>query len=89
MGLRKIILIAAGLALSCQAGHAVELSPWMGSADQTPFQLDPITMVAVTYAGADPMQTGSTGAVLCRPQGCAAVQKPAMASVAAGRAPQN
>ena len=41
--------------LSGTTAMASELTPWFGSVDQTPFQLDPNTMVAVTFA-ADPLQ---------------------------------
>jgi hypothetical protein len=49
---------------------AAELTPWFGSADQTAFQLDPNTMVAVTFA-ADPLQTGSLSTAQCPSKGCA------------------
>ena len=39
----------AALSLS-SASQAAELSPWMGGEGQAPFQLDPVTMVAVTFA---------------------------------------
>jgi hypothetical protein len=83
----KTLALSASLVLHTAAVGAAELSPWMGSADQIPFQLDPVTMVAVTFAAADPLQTGSTGA--CPPRGCTVQPKPAMASEAAIRAPQN
>jgi hypothetical protein len=49
--------------------HAAELSPWLGSDGQAPFQLDPNTMVAVTFA-ADPLQTGSTSKRNCNLETC-------------------
>jgi hypothetical protein len=51
------------------AAQAAELSPWLGSEDQIPFQLDPVTMVAVTFA-ADPLQTGSVSKAPCLPETC-------------------
>jgi hypothetical protein len=48
---------------------AAELSPWLGNDGQAPFQLDPHTMVAVTFA-ADPLQTGSTTKPHCNLQTC-------------------
>jgi hypothetical protein len=71
---------------------AAELSPWLGSADQLPFQLDPQTMLAVTFA-ADPLQTGSLGRTaqpdLCLPTGCVESRKTAKSSPAAIGVPQN
>jgi hypothetical protein len=57
--------------------HAAELSPWMGNEGQAPFQLDPTTMVAVTFA-ADPLQTGSTGKRQCTLESCATKPMTAM-----------
>jgi hypothetical protein len=51
------------------ASQAAELSPWMGGEGQAPFQLDPNTMVAVTFA-ADPLQTGSTSKRDCNLETC-------------------
>ena len=58
----------AALSLS-SASQAAELSPWMGGEGQAPFQLDPVTMVAVTFA-ADPLQTGSTSKRDCSRETC-------------------
>jgi hypothetical protein len=62
-----LLISSAFLALPVAAA---ELSPWMGSTDQSPFQLDPVTKVAVTFA-ADPLQTGSLSALPCKSVGCA------------------
>jgi hypothetical protein len=59
------------------AASAAEPSPWLGSDEQAPFQLDPITMVAVTFA-ADPLHTGSTTSAPCKPTGCALPPKAAI-----------
>lgn len=50
-------------------GQSAELSPWLGNDGQAPFQLDPNTMVAVTFA-ADPLQTGSTSKRDCNLETC-------------------
>lgn len=52
--------------------HAAELSPWMGAAGQASFQLDPNTMVAVTFA-ADTLQTASTSKRNCDLKTCTAL----------------
>lgn len=83
----RLSLICASL-LFCQQATASELSPWLGSDDQAPFQLDPNTMVAVTFA-ADPLHTGSTVAALCEPAGCALHPKAAKDETAANGTPQN
>ncbi len=75
------------LVLSAAPVLAAELSPWLGSTDQTPFQLDPTTMVAVTFA-ADPLSTGSLSKLSCLSKGCANVINPARITTAAGGAPQ-
>ena len=87
--MRIVVSMAAlaMLALSSTASQAVELSPWMGSEDQIPFQLDPTTMVAVTFA-ADPLQTGSIRKRACPKQGCVLATKPAKGPVAAEITPQ-
>jgi hypothetical protein len=82
------LAMLAGLTLTVPPTHAAELSPWLGSADQIPFQLDPVTMVAVTFA-ADPLQTGSTGKWTCGAPHCILTAKPAMGSGKAVMAPQN
>jgi hypothetical protein len=89
MGIWKTWAVVAGIVICTSTAEAAELSPWMGSADQTAFQLDPVTMVAVTFATADPLQTGSTGKRICGPHSCVAAPMPAMASDAVSRAPQN
>jgi hypothetical protein len=66
---------------------AAEPSPWLGSIDQTPFQLDPVTMVAVTTAG-DPLQTGSLSHSPCLPKSCVTTPVPASNATATGSAPQ-
>jgi hypothetical protein len=81
------------LALACVlfapfAAGAAELSPWFGSEDQTPFQLDPVTMVAVTFA-ADPLQTGSTDKIICLPPGCIPVPGAATNAPVGAGVPQN
>jgi hypothetical protein len=73
-----------GMATPVMAG---EPSPWLGSGDQTPFQLDPVTMVAVTTAG-DPLQTGSLSFVPCLPESCANTGIPASNATATGSDPQ-
>jgi hypothetical protein len=67
---------------------AAELSPWFGSQDQTPFQLDPVTMVSVTFA-ADPLQTGSTDKIKCLPPGCIPVPGAATNEPVGAGVPQN
>jgi hypothetical protein len=64
----EIALVAVILSTATPA-LASELSPWLGSADQIPFQLDPTTMVAVTFA-ADPLQTGSLSKPSCLAAHC-------------------
>ncbi len=72
----RLSLLSAVLLLS-PVVNAAELSPWLGSQEQAPFQLDPNTMVAVTFA-ADPLYTGSTAAAPCQPTGCALPPKTAI-----------
>jgi hypothetical protein len=63
----SVLFLTAVLPLPASAA---ELSPWMGSADQAAFQLDPNTMLAVTSTN-DPLQTGSLSTVEnCNPVGC-------------------
>jgi hypothetical protein len=76
------------IVLLVQPASATELSPWMGSDDQSPFQLDPVTMVAVTFA-ADPLQTGSLTKAPCQPTGCTLAPKPAIEIPTASGSPQN
>ncbi len=66
LSLPLFALIMLGVLTSSEAA---ELSPWMGGDHQTPFQLDPNTMVAVTFA-ADPLQTGSTSKRDCGLETC-------------------
>jgi hypothetical protein len=66
--LTRVLMLLAAIAVPGSA-QAAELSPWLGSADQLPFQLDPTTMVAVTFAG-DPLQTGTTAKAPCPPATC-------------------
>lgn len=75
------------LALSALPVMAAELSPWLGSPDQSPFQLDSITMIAVPLA-ADPMSTGSLTKPPCQSEGCVKLISPAKTKAAAGSAPQ-
>lgn len=82
------LAMLAGLTFTVPAAYATELSPWLGSADQVPFQLDPVTMVAVTFA-ADPLHTGSTGKTTCGSPHCILGTKPAMETGKAAMAPQN
>jgi hypothetical protein len=87
----RFVTTLAAAAISVFAGsaaHATELSPWMGSADQVPFQLDPATMVAVTFAAADPLQTGTTAKLACATPHCITPPEPAKDESKAGRAPQ-
>ena len=85
VGLIRASLLSLSFTLPTQAA---ELSPWMGSNEQTPFQLDPNTMVAVTFA-ADPLQTGSTSKLPCDPKTCATDMKAARSLKAARGTPQN
>lgn len=78
---------AALCLLSGSPAMAAELTPWLGSADQTPFQLDPNTMVAVTFA-ADPSQTGSLSAAPCPPKGCVHAMGAAKSTSVATGVPQ-
>jgi len=65
---------ALGLAGIAQAA---ELSPWLGSAEQAPFQLDTDTMIAVSTVN-DPLQTGSLSSIdKCDAVGC---KKPVQAA---------
>jgi hypothetical protein len=85
-GSLRIALTAVALLMPLPA-MAAELSPWLGSADQTPYQLDPHTMVAVTFAS-DPLQTGSLSKVVCDPLSCTATPTSANRAPAVGGAPQ-
>jgi hypothetical protein len=80
--------IMSGLCLLPVSAHAAELSPWLGSVDQTAFQLDPHTMVAVTFA-ADPLHTGSLKPQSCTVEGCTPTSDAAMNSSTATTAPKN
>jgi hypothetical protein len=85
----KIRIILAGLVIAgTSPAMATQLSPWLGSADQTPFQLDPTTMVAVTFA-ADPLQTGSMSKAPCHTEGCVPAPKTASDGAVVDGAPQN
>jgi hypothetical protein len=66
---------------------AKDVSPWFGSTDQQPFQLDTNTMMAVK-SDADPMQTGSLSQLDCLPETCAQAPKPAKEGMVSGGAPQ-
>ncbi len=72
---RYMLVGVAAVLMTVHAG-AAELSPWLGNDSQVPFQLDPNTMVAVTFA-ADPLQTGSLPAVKCNQKTCLMNAKPA------------
>jgi hypothetical protein len=87
LGLIRILALGFVLILTTSA-NAAELSPWMGSDDQAPFQLDPNTMVAVTFA-ADPLHTGSTTSALCESTGCTLPPKAAIEKETARGTPQN
>ncbi len=82
----RIMLMAFSLNMST-AVIAAEPSPWLGSADQSPFQLDPATMLAITGSG-DALQTGSLSQVACLPTGCITSPDPASNDTASGKAPQ-
>jgi hypothetical protein len=88
--MRKTISIVAGLAMGCVvcSAHAAELSPWFGSNDQTPFQLDPDSMAAVNPA-ADVLQTGSVDKAPCPTTGCIHLPEPAIQPKTAEGTPQN
>ena len=85
-GTIHMTLVAFSLCLASPA-MAADPSPWLGSTDQMPFQLDPVTMVAVTTAG-DPLETGSLSAKPCLPESCATAPKSATKAVATGSTPQ-
>lgn len=85
---QNAIRFAVLASLFAPAAAAAELAPWMGSADQTPFQLDPVTMVAVTFA-ADPLHTGSIPKAPCPRQGCENVPNAATSTATTGGAPKN
>jgi hypothetical protein len=69
------------------AASAAELSPWLGSDDQTPFQLDPNTMIAVTFA-ADPLHTGTLASATCLPDSCEIMSKAATRPTSTSSAPK-
>jgi hypothetical protein len=76
--MRHLLLWATLLATVAIPVHviAAEPSPWFGSSEQVPFQLDASTKVAVTFA-ADPLQTGATSEAPCLPGGCTTQSKAA------------
>jgi hypothetical protein len=84
--------LLATVILLIPTANAAELSPWMGSDEQAPFQLDPNTMVAVTFA-ADPLHTGSISTAPCKPEtessGCIQPSKTAKTPPADSGTPQN
>jgi hypothetical protein len=82
----RMMLMAFTLSLTMPAS-AAEPTPWFGSIDQTPFHLDPVTMIAVTLAG-DPLHTGSVTPVTCLPKSCATSPETATGSATTGSAPQ-
>jgi hypothetical protein len=85
----KTLAIRAALFLALFSGPALatNISPWFGSTDQQPFQLDTNTMMAVK-SDADPMQTGSLSQPDCLPKTCAEAPKPAIKGGVSGGAPQ-
>lgn len=78
----RIAIILTCLAASAPAMTA-EVSPWLGSADQVSFQLDPATMVAVAS------ETGEVMPPLCRTQGCKPGPLAAKEGRGVGSTPQN
>ena len=85
----KILAIRAALCLALFSAPALatDVSPWLGSTDQQPFQLDTNTMMAVK-SDADPMQTGSLSRPFCKSETCVEAPKPATKSAVSGGAPQ-
>jgi hypothetical protein len=83
----RFTALAAGL-LSGHPASATELSPWMGSDDQSSFQLDPETMIASTLTS-DPLQTGSLTKADCQPMGCTLPPKAAIEITTVGGSPRN
>jgi hypothetical protein len=75
----KLFTIVTFLAVPA-ISYAAELSPWMGNDGQVPFQLDPNTMVAVTFA-ADPLQTGSISKPKCNLETCLLPNKTAKTDI--------
>ena len=86
IGTIRMMLAAFALSVAMPV-LAAEPSPWLGSPGQTPFQLDPVTMVAVTTAG-DPLQTGSVSPAPCVPKSCATTPKTVSDAAATGSTPQ-
>jgi hypothetical protein len=80
--------LCASIVLYSPVAVAAEPSPWLGSDEQAPFQLDPNTMVAVTFA-ADPLHTGSTTKAPCDLAGCTLPPKTAITPPADSGSPQN
>ncbi len=85
----KILAIRAALCLALFLAPALanDVSPWFGSSNQQPFQLDTNTMMAVK-SDADPMQTGSFSRPFCLSETCAEAPKPATKCAVSGGAPQ-
>lgn len=81
------MMVAALCLLSGSPAMAAELTPWLGSADQSPFKVDPNTMVAVTFA-ADPSRTGSLSTAPCPTKGCVPTIGAAKSGPVAGSVPQ-
>lgn len=81
-------MLAVGILGFASTGFADQLSPWLGSADQTPFQLDPVTMVAVTFA-ADPLHTGTVKPAPCPQAGCEIVPNAATTGRPTNGLPKN
>jgi hypothetical protein len=84
---RPAIRASLCMGLLSAPATATELSPWLGSNDQTPFQLDANTMLAVT-AETDALSTGSLATLACVSKGCVQLVKPATNGVVSGGAPQ-
>jgi hypothetical protein len=87
--LSKSLAIRAALSLALLSAPALanDVSPWFGSTDQQPFQLDTNTMMAVK-SDTDQMQTGSLSLPDCPSKTCAQAPKPATKGVVSGGAPQ-
>ena len=87
--LSKTLAIRAALCLALFSAPALatDVSPWFGSTDQQPFQLDTNTMMAVK-SDADRIQTGSLSRPDCLSKTCALAPKTAIKNVVSGGAPQ-
>jgi hypothetical protein len=82
--LRAAIRIGFCICLVGSPAAAAEMSPWFGSADQQPFQIETTGEVDVSH-NTDLMQTGS----LCPSKTCAEPTNTAKRDAVGGDAPQN